>query len=274
MDPDNLSFGFIDEIKIPVATGMYYDSKRKALLCGSGECIRAVKHRKIIKRYDYPFFNDIHSFSPTLDGNLLVVSTGTDSIFEFSLDNFSKPEWEWFATENGFPKTPTGNKRIISRNTNYQTVATTTPEHTTHINGCLTYKPNKILATLFHQGKIIEIDKITKKWKTILGGLKAPHNIRRTSNGYVVSDTLNNRVLLLSRDFKVENIIKDKFNWVQDALELEGGNYLIADSNNSRFIKISPSGENLDLYDYSSKDRKVYGFLDLTVDSIRNIFAR
>lgn len=273
IDPNNLGFGFIFEIKCPVATGMYYYKTKDILYVGSNKWIRKIKHGKIIGSLGIGLFNDIHALSESLGGNLLVTSSGVDAILEINLDDPRKIVWDWFATENGYNKTPTGNVRVIDRKSNFQTITTTTPEHTTHINSCLNYRKNKILATLFHQGELIEINMKTKESKTLLRGLKCPHSIRKRKGGYLVSDTRNNRVLLLDKNFEIKKILKNNYDWVQDTIELSNGNLVIGDSNNNRIIRVDKNGKELEISQTEKNSRKIFSFLAITKSGAMDIFG-
>jgi hypothetical protein len=252
---------------------MYYDQKRETLYVGSNKRIRKIRNGKIVGELDNNLFNDIHSLSKSRRNNLLITSTGIDSILEIDFDNPKKIIWDWFATESGYNKTPTGKTRIINRKLNYQNITTTTPEHTTHINSCLNYKKGKILATLFHQGQLVEIDMKTKKSRILLNNLKCPHHIRKRKDGYLISDTKNNRVLILDKKFNTKKIIENDYNWVQDAIELKNGDFVIGDSNNDRFIRVNKNGDELGILKMKKNTRKMFSFLTITKREAINIFG-
>lgn len=272
IDPENFSRGFLAEIKIPIATGMCYNSKEKVLYVNSYNQIKIVSNGKIIGSLDNRLFNDLHGLTNNQKGNLLVVSTGIDAIVEINPREPGKPIWIWLATEHGYPLTPSGEKREIDLNQNYRNVDTCTPQHTTHINFSLEIKPGKVLATLFHQGELIEIDKKTGRVKTLLRNLKSPHHIRCYQTGFILSDTRNQRVLLLNKNYKIIKILKGAYNWVQDAVSLTSGDIIIADSNNARLVKTDISGKKLDEFKWNKNERKISSLLIVTVKEIANIF--
>lgn len=273
IDPYNLNKGFISEIDSHVAMGMYYSQSRESLFVGSGKMINQIQNGKIVKRSGNNLFNDIHSLSESSQGNLLIVSTGIDGILEVNPDKVSEVIWDWLATENGYQNDPSGNIRVIDRNFNYQSIETSTPEHTTHINSCVEVSPGLILATLFHQGEVILINKSTKKAKVLYNGLRNPHFIRKISSGYIVSDTSNNRAILLTKDFKFDQIIESDVDWLQDAIELNSGEFLLADSNNNRIIRVNRKGEIIDALRLEKDIRKIFCFLKLTQKEVGKIFA-
>lgn len=273
IDPFNLEKGFLAEISSHVAMGMYFSQEKDSLFVGSGKMINQIQGGKIVKISGNNLFNDIHSLSPSSAGNILVVSTGIDGVLEVNPDNMSEIKWDWLATENGYSTNMVGEQRIIDRTFDYQAIETATPEHTTHINSCFEVEPGKILATLFHQGEVILIDKHTKESQVMLNGLKNPHFIRKTKLGFIVSDTLNNRALLLSENFQIEKIIEGNLNWLQDAIELSNGEYLLADSNNNRIIRVNIEGELLDELRLEKDSRKVFCFLPLTHIESNSVFG-
>ena len=121
-------------------------------------------------------------------------------------------------------------------------MAINTQEQTTHCNGCLWYRDvmakEKILVTLFHQGEIIEIDYASGKVKVVCTGLSQPHAIRpRSGGGWSIANSADDSVVLLDREFWVEEIITGNFNWVQDAIELSPTQILLADANNNRLVR-------------------------------------
>jgi len=270
-DPQRLSAGLLAEIECPVATGMLYEKDEKCIYVGSDKTIKRIEGGKITSSFGNNLFSDIHGLSLSLDGNILVVSTGIDGIIE--IDPISQSiVWDWLATENGYDKNPEGKKRIINRELDYRQIETSTPEHTTHINSCLEYKPGKILATLFHQGCLIEIDKGSKKTRKILDGLKCPHAIRKRNDGFIISDTLGNRVLLLDENLKIKKVLTGNYYWIQDTIELQDGKFLIEDSNNGKFVKVDSSGYIDECLEIDKDARKMFSLLAITKRQAMDIF--
>ena len=264
IDPQRLDFGFLAEIESPVATGMYYHPQKECLFVGSNKWIQKIVGGKIIATLGNTLFNDLHTLSRNLEGNLLATSTGVDGLLEVSFDNTERLIWSWLATEHGYDLKPNGEKRVIDRQANYQEVGTSTPEHTTHVNSSLNYRTDKILATLFHQGTLIEIDKQNGSSRILLEGLKSPHHARQRKEGFLVSDTRNNRVLLLDHSFAIKKAFENDYNWIQDCLELENGHYLIGDSNNSRIVRVDENGHQTEVLEIERGTRKISSFLSLT----------
>jgi len=273
IDPAKLDSGFIAEIETPIATGMLYNQDQHSLYVSRNKWINTIRGGKITDTKGNSLFNDVHGLSSTIDGKLLVVSTGVDGLLMFDYNNFSHAEWIWLATENGYSYTPTGNERVIDRTKNYQLISTTTPQHTTHINSAINYKPGKILATLFHQGELIEIDMESGISRVIDDNMKGPHSIRTRKEGYLVSDTINNQVRLYGPDLRVEMLISGDYDWIIDTVETHDENYLIADSNNDRIVKVSSKGKELNSLEEGLEDKIMYGFLPITTRDALNIFG-
>jgi hypothetical protein len=164
-----------------------------------------------------PSFNMLHSLSRSQRG-YLIASTGIDAIVEFTLDG--EAVWSWWATEHGFELTPTGEPRILDTEQDYRGVKFGTLAQTTHVNSVAELPDGTILATLFHQGTIIAIDRETGDWKTVLEGLNHPHSVRVLNENYVtVADTGNGRGLLVNIQGltgKIEAEVDAGTSWLQD----------------------------------------------------------
>ena len=181
-------------------------------------------------------FNSLHSLNKTENGFLLT-SSGLDLILE--INDSGNSIFEWWAIEHGFNKIPSGNERAIDKNKDHSIEIYPTLSQTTHINSAINYEHNSILATLFHQGILIKINKNDGSYVNLLDGLSKPHAIYNTQDGFLLSDTYNNRSLILNREFKVVNEINEKFKWVQDTILGSNGNFIIADADNNRMVEVS-----------------------------------
>ena len=272
IDPKDLNKGIIVEIDSPVATGMYYRAEEKTLYVGSGKWIQKIQGGKIVETVGNTLFNDVHTLNASFNSNMLVTSTGVDGILEVPFDTPWEIVWDWLATEHGYEKAPSGKVRSINRNDNYQTIGAATTDHTTHINSAYEYKPNKVLATLFHQGALVEIDKKTKAEKILLDGLKNLHHIRPYSIGFLLSDTGNNRVVLLDDKFKITGDFEEDYKWVHDCIEVDGQKFLIADSNNSRIVLCDQKGMHINELNTVKGQRKFSSFTKINAAEARNIF--
>jgi len=273
LDPKNLERGFLKELSVPVAFGLCHSDSEGSLYVTSGATIWIVRHGKCVKKLSNTMFNDLHALSLTTSGNLLVASTGVDGILEVDCTDAKHVFWDWLATEQGYNTTPAGRVRIVDRTRSHQTDIASTPEHTTHINSAISRGPSTILATLFHQGELIEIERVSKRHRVVLQGLRSPHNIRRRKGGYMLSDSRANRVLLLDQDLQIVGDIRAGFQWVQDAVELNDGSYLVGDSNNDRVVRVNSQGKLVSSTSWPSGSRKFAAFELISVKAAREIFS-
>ena len=142
-----------------------------------------------------PVFNMLHSLSRSKHG-YLVASTGVDAILEFTARGDLL--WDWWATEHGFEYTPAGEKRLLDKTIDHRGVKYGTLAQTTHVNSVAELPDGTVLATLFHQGMIIAIDRETGNWQPVLDGLDHPHSVRIINEDYItVADTGRGRALLV-----------------------------------------------------------------------------
>ena len=167
-----------------------------------------------------PLFNALHSISRTRRG-YLVTSTGLDLVLELS--HSGEVLWSWWATEHGFERTPDGELRQLDKERDYRDVKFGTLQQTTHVNAVAELADGRVLATLFHQGMVIAIDRESGNWQPILEGLDHPHAVRVLDEQYfTVADTVNGKALLARLDSSgkralVEESVDAGTNWLQDA---------------------------------------------------------
>lgn len=192
---------------------------------------------EIVDTFATRLMNDLHGVSLCQDG-LLVSSSGADAVLEISFTG--TPKWEWLATEHGFGRNLTGHHVRTKRNHDYRLNVIATGAQATHCNSALPHRlagRDVVLVTLFHQGRLISVDRATGRPALLVRGMRNPHAVRRLADGWVMSDSRSSTVVMLDEDFWVSSIIEADFNWVQDAVPLgEGAEILIADANNSRIV--------------------------------------
>lgn len=224
------------DMHITTPMGLLYYKPTEELLVGSAYSIKAIKSGRISRNLNNSLFNTIHTIKESPHG-IYVVSTATDSILEIDPRNPSENIWDWLATENGYNYTRSGNRKEIRRDFNYQTIDDDgSSTHTTHVNGVETYDSANILATLFHQDKIIKINKKSKRSKTVFSDLTNPHGIHKIEDGFIVSDTRGGRVFILDNDFQVRKRIEGDFDWIQDSIKFN--NYYIIGNDNKGRLEI------------------------------------
>lgn len=165
-----------------------------------------------------PLFNALHSISRTRRG-YLVASTGIDLLAEFNQEG--EILWTWWATDHGFELTPDGRRRKLDKAADHRVLKYGTLSQTTHVNSAAELPDGRVLATLFHQGTVIAIDRASGEWQTVLEGLDHPHSVRvLDEQHFTVADTVHGRALLVSlkgQQASVEAEIDAGTSWLQDS---------------------------------------------------------
>jgi hypothetical protein len=185
-----------------------------------------------------PSFNLLHSLSRSERG-YLVASTGLDVIVEFS--ESGEVLWQWWAVDHGFERTPAGEERFIDKEADYRGVKFGTLTQTTHVNSVSELPDGTILATLFHQGTVIAIDRATGNWQVVLDGLDHPHSVRILNKDYVtIADTAHGRGLLVKiKDLKgeIEAEVDADTNWLQDcSYDVRNDLWVLVDGKKTRLL--------------------------------------
>jgi hypothetical protein len=200
---------------------------------------------KLIRRISHPYLNDIHSLERTRNG-LLVTSSGNDLIIELDLDGNSL--YEWWATDHGYDRTPSGDVRTHGRGQEHRDQYYHTRYHTTHLN-CATFRDPEeryLLALLFHQGLLIQIDRLLpyeeQRGEVILEGLARPHSLEKTPDGWLFCNSLAKELLLLNDDLQIVERIPYDGGWIQDCTMLKNGHILLNDVDNHRLVEMAEPG--------------------------------
>ena len=240
---------------------------RNGVLAFSSENTVYVIDKKMVQ-LENPWFSYIHtvSLSPFNGSNLLISSSGFDCIFEYDYQN-NDLLWEWFAWENGFDlsKAPLDGKELRITRNKKQSIAwdhqnidhlfidkpsvqvLPTAKRTAFINSVEYHQSNTnvVVATLFHHGNLIKIDKNTQKHQVILTDLLHPHG-GIASNDFVMATSTNSGEVVIKQG-KEElryffNNIKGKpseiseMEWLQNSKRISEHLYLTIDSNRTSFI--------------------------------------
>jgi hypothetical protein len=185
-----------------------------------------------------PLFNALHSISRTERG-YLVASTGLDLLLEFN--RAGDILWSWWATDHGFDLTPAGRPRVLDKQIDHRAIRYGTLAQTTHINSAAELPDGRFLASLFHQGMVIVIDRETGKWQPVLEGLDHPHAVRvLDERRFTVADTVRGRALSVKLNkvgAQVETEIETDTNWLQDCrYDVDHDCWILVDGKNSRII--------------------------------------
>lgn len=226
-------------VEIKMAAGMV-TSDRGVFVTSFGsihevDTASGIVHQNVISS---PLFNALHSISRTRHG-YLVASTGLDLLVECSRDG--KVLWNWWATDHGFELTPTGRPREIDKLADHRTIQYGTLNQTTHVNSAVELHDGKILASLFHQGMVILIDRETGAWQPVLEGLDHPHSVRTLDEEhFTVADTVRGRALLLKLRGDKGEIVEEidaETNWLQDCrFDAQHNCWILVDGKKSRII--------------------------------------
>lgn len=215
---------------------------------------------------DHPWLSYIHTVRFNSDASkLLVSSSGLDSLLEFDLNQGSTC-WEWIAWEYGYNEgenPETGQKHILTRHATEAQRLKNKGRNVIHItsdgkqslptalraafmNSAEYSKDDKVLATLFHHGTVIEISKTTNAWKIIYQGMSKPHGGMPVDDRFIVTDTGGGRVILWEDAFNMvydysalpgKSIDLDALEWLQFS-RLRDNTIITIDSNRNAIIFI------------------------------------
>jgi hypothetical protein len=194
-------------------------------------------------RISHSYFNDLHSIKPTKRGFLLT-STGVDSILE--IDKRGNIHYHWCAIDHGYERMKNGNVRMIDFTQDQRYYIYRTQSHTTHVNSALFAddKEELILATLFQQGTIIAINRRSDEVRTLMSGLKYPHDLRPyPSEGWIVSDTRGSQTLIIDKQWNITQRITMNFEWVNSSALLSDGSLVISDADHFRLVRVFPDSQ-------------------------------
>ncbi|NNC84170.1 MAG: hypothetical protein HKN79_11390 [Flavobacteriales bacterium] len=250
---------------------------------------------KVLQKIENDWFSYIHTveFSPHENDRLLVSSSGLDILFEYDLKT-QEITWEWSAWEHGMneghdPDSDamlklTRDPQQFSRwqqqgiaarlidDPNTQSLPTAMRAAFINSSSYDHRDEHRILATLFHKGKVIAIDRRTGDFQEVISQLTTPHGGKSQADLTMATSTGSGEIHL-EKDGK--STILDfsqlsgkpeelgEMEWIQNAIVHEG--LLIAiDSNRNSFVIIDTERE---LYDMISYDLD-WAVQDLVVGSL------
>jgi hypothetical protein len=218
----------------------------------------SLSQKAILTTIDNDLFNKPHSLVKTSSG-WMVASTGTDAIVE--VDSSGKTIYSFLFTEHGYKSDQLGGERIVDRETKHQGVEYPSLHQTTHVNYCryVDEKESKIVATLFHPGELVLIDKEADTIQVVLRGLKNPHNLKDAGAGrHLLCNTSANTIMVLNDQLELTQELGADLgmSWVQDAIHCQKDDTIFAaDADNHRILQLDWSGKIIDTYDFSADDR-------------------
>lgn len=146
-----------------------------------------------IDEIHHPLFNDLHSIArDSLNPNcFLVTSSGSDRIL--LLNTAGQVTWQWSAIEHGFDRTSENRLKVEHNRWNDKLIPT--KEQSTHVNYAIRADNGLITASLFHQGKIIEIMP-NGDYRELLTELSKPHSVHSLNNNVYVCANSNAKEIL------------------------------------------------------------------------------
>jgi hypothetical protein len=231
--------------------GLYFLSGRICSedgVAGDEHVVRRNPDGEIDLEIRSPLFNLPRTIQRTENG-LLVAASGIDAILEIDLTG--DVLWGWWATDHGYDRLKSGQRRELKKGIDHRLRCYPSHEQTTHINSAIVdpHDSSKVLAVLFYQGCVIRIDRRTQEHEVVIQGLRGPHHVRGTPEGYLVSNTRQGVAQLYDRSFrpagevfgsnrKVPAVIR----WTQDAIPTPYGTHLIADGNRFRILEVDGHG--------------------------------
>ena len=232
---------------------------------------------------DNPWFSFIHAldFSPYNPDLLLISSSGFDCIFEYNVKTREKT-WEWFAWEHFkndaldpetkepvyLTRNPEEHKQWSSEGKQVKLiddpVGTYLPTamRAAFINTVTYSRRNKgkIIGTLFHEGKSIEIDMESNQSFDHITGLSNPHGAWRFQNFDMASSTTGGMIFSITESVETQYDLShlpgkhkemEGKEWVQNAIFVNGL-FICIDSNRTSFILFDPQKEHYNQISFNS----------------------
>jgi hypothetical protein len=224
-------------VLIDTPAGFVFGAERLYVNSMYGNRVLVLDERlRTVDAIGHRLMNDLHSLAWS-DDRLLLTSSGVDGILELTRGGVAT--WIWLATDHGYTQTPSGRMRRSERSQDFRLRPIATAEQATHCNSAIDGRWRGrpvVLASLFHQGEVVAIDRQSGRVEVLANGFRNPHSIRRWDGGWMVSDSRSNEVTLLTDEFDVADVISGDFSWVQDVVAVDGDHLLIADANHSRMV--------------------------------------
>jgi len=212
------------DVKVAGASGLAIGNGVVYSSSWTGNFVQRLQMGAPRREISHPWFNHLHTVELTEQGTLLVASAGADLILEVSPEG--QVLWHWFGPDHGFaPKTP-GPCSTFDPATDYREIRRGTSERGMHLTSALPLADDAVLAALFHQGQLVRIDRKSGDAEVVLGGLVRPHGIHRRPGGFVLSDTLGHRIILLDEDLRVCAEVPFGTQWLQDTVVTSSGTFL------------------------------------------------
>lgn len=188
------------------------------------QCVAVFEGREKTTVLSHRWFNYLHTLDLTPWGTYLLACAGSDAIVEMRPDG--EVVWEWFGPEHGYATRPDGTPAFCDRVADYRQLHSSTAEQAMHICSAIAISRHTVLATLFHQGQLIAIDRASGAVTVQLDGLTRPHGIHRRPGGFVLSNTLGHHIILLDDDLKICRELPWGTQWLQDTIVTSACTYV------------------------------------------------
>ena len=209
---------------IPGVSGIAIQNGAVVACSWIDQCVYVLRGREKVCAASHPWFNHLHSVDVTPRNTYLLTSAGSDLIVEVASDG--QVVWSWFGPEHGYDVGPEGGQVFFDRKADYRLMRRATSEQAMHVTSAILLRDGTVLATLFHQGQLIAIDRGGGRATVKLTGLSKPHGLHRRGEGFVLSDTLGHRILLLDDELNCRSQITHGSQWLQDTIATTAGTYL------------------------------------------------
>jgi hypothetical protein len=188
------------------------------------QSVHVLRGREEVAKLTHRWFNYLHSIEVTPAGTYLLASAGSDLIAELAADG--QVPWSWFGSEHGFGTLPAGGPAFFDREADYRAMRRGTSEQAMHVTSALFMPDGSVLATLFHQGQLIQIERPSGRATVRADGFSRPHGVHRSDGGFLLSDTLGHRIVFLDDHLKVVSEIPCGSQWLQDAIPTTRSTFL------------------------------------------------
>jgi hypothetical protein len=238
------------DLAVPGVSGFAIDGQLIVSASWIEHCVYVWKGSERIACISHPWFNHLHSVEFTPQNTLLIPSAGSDLLLEVSLSG--QALYRWFGPEHGYHAPHGDTLPVFQADADYRQMRRSTAERAMHMTCAFPAGENRFLATLFHQGELIQIEPSSGRSSVVLDGLSRPHGIHRRRGGFLVSDTLGHRIVLLDDALNADSEIPFGSQWLQDTIETSSGTYLALENVHidqlpepgltNRIVEIDPKG--------------------------------
>jgi hypothetical protein len=228
------------------------------VICGYNEI--SIHDEELRKQFvvTSPLFCNLQTVSSYGNG-YVVASSGIDSILEVSAA--FDVSVLWHAPSAGYRRLRDGSPRSVDLAADHRAQYYSTVEQTTHVNGAVhVHARNSVVATLFHQGELVEVDSSGVS-RVLADGFSYPHCPRIRDGVLYFADSRGGGIVECSlADLRPTRCIdlSDHSSWIQSVRWIPQLNsYLVADSNNRRMLQVSEEGTVLDSW-HVGRDWRIY----------------